>query len=302
MRKLLTWTVLLVAPATGAVAVSGCGAEKAVGVDVAKAADATAAKGTAHIVLTTSLQGAGLPAPITIKGAGVTALDKSRGDITFDLKPVLALLAAPAGSTGDLRLRFDGGQLYARPPKVGGLSIPTGKHWVALNLPKAATALGLPAKQLGTLFTLEPSAQLRAIRAAKGMQDVGKETVDGTSTTHFHGTYRLADLIAGLPAKQQADAKQAVAALNKLGSGGVKTDAAIPADLWVDGSGVTRRLVSTAVLPAQGTQPAGSLRQQYELSDFGTKLDVTPPAAGDTFDATSAVAKTLAGVAKQTAP
>jgi hypothetical protein len=300
MRKLMTWTCALAGLGTGALAVAGCGAEKVVGVDVAKAADATARKGTARIVFTSQVQGVGLPAPIVVKGTGVTSLSAARGNLAFDLKPLLALAGAPAGTSSALQLRFDGGRVWAQPPSLGALKIPGGKHWITLDLPAVASKLGLSTKALGTLFTLEPSAQLRAIRAAKGMKEVGKEDVAGASTTHYHGTYRLNDLIAGLPAAQRADAQEALASLNKLGGGGVKTDAAIPADLWIDGDGVTRRLVSTAALPAQGSQPAGSLRQQYELSDFGAKLDVTPPAASDTYDATAVVARTLGAVAKTT--
>lgn len=302
MRKLLPWLTVLAGLTTGAVAVSGCGAEKAVGVDVAKAADATARKGTARVALTTRVQGAGLPAPVVIKASGVTALGASRGVVTFDLKPLLALLGGTAGTAGDLELRFDGGRLWARPPKLGSLTIPGGKHWVALDLPQVAGALGLPTKGLGALFTLEPSAQLRAIRAAKGLKEVGKEDVAGVPTTHFRGTYTLGDLLKALPAAERADAQKGVDALNRLGGGGTKLDAPVPADLWVDAGGMTRRLVSTAALPAQGGQPAGSVRQQYELSDFGAPLDVAAPPQADTYDATDAVTSTLGSVAGQATP
>ena len=301
MRKFLTFVCVAAGLGGAAGVVSGCGAERAVGVDVASAADATAAKETARVALTTRVQGAGLPAPIVIKATGVTALGASRGTMTFDLAPLLTLLGSAPDGAGRLELRFDAGRLWAKPPALGVLKIPGGKHWVSLDAPRVAAALGLPTKGLGALFTLEPSAQLRAMRAAKGLKEVGKEDIAGVQTTHFHGTYRLADLLTQLPADQRADARKAIDSLNRLGGGGAKLDAPVPADLWIDAKGVTRRLVSTATLPAQGGQPAGSLRQQYELSDFGAALDVTPPPVADTFDATAALSGALASVRKQTA-
>ena len=149
---------------------------------------------------------------------------------------------------------------------------------------------------------LEPSAQLRALRAAKGLKEVGREEVAGVQTTHVRGTYRLSDLVKTLPAAQRADVQKSIDALERLGGGAADLDAAVPADLWVDEDGVTRRLVSKQTLPAQSGVPAGAVRQQYELSDFGAKLDVTPPAASDTYDATAALTAALGSLTKSATP
>lgn len=298
MRKLITSVCVAAAVGAGATAVAGCGADDAVGLDVARAATATAEKGTARIALKVSVAGAGLPLPLDLDAKGVTALGEPKGKLTFDLAPLLRLAGAPAGTPGDLELRFGGSTVYARPPRVAQLRIPGDKAWVSLELGRVATALGLPTKGLGKLFTIEPAAQLRALKAAKSLKAVGKEKIDGTETTHYRGTYRLSDLVKTLPAAERAEVEQAVRKVDGLAAGAkTNVNAAVPADLWVDEDGVTRKFLSTTKLPAQNGQPAGTIKQSFVLSDFGVALDAAPPAATETYDATDAVSGALRQVA-----
>ena len=298
MRKLIASLCVVASVGAGATTVAGCGGDEAAGLDVAKAAEATANKGTARIAVNVRVEGAGLPLPVDLDAKGVTALGAAKGRLTFDLAPLLATAGAPQGTPGELELRFDGGTLYARPPELGELKIPGGKRWVSLQLPKLASALGLPTRGLGKLFTLEPAAQLRALKAAKGLKVVGKEDVGGVETTHYRGTFKLTDFVATLPAAERAEVEQAIEQLERLGGvRGAGVDDPVPAELWVDEDGVTRKLLSTAKLPAQNGQPGGTIRQSYVLSDFGVALDASPPAARDTYDAT----ETLAGLLKQLA-
>ena len=302
MRK--SMTAICVAASFGATAVAGCGSsEESEPFDVAKAAKATAEKGTARMTVKVSVSGAGLPIPIDVNAKGVTALDASKGKLVFDLKPLLGLAGAPQGTPGDLEVRFDGGTLYAKPPKIEQLQIPGGKPWVSLELPRVAEAFDIPSRGVGKLFTIEPAAQLRALQSAKGLKEVGEEEVAGAKTTHYRGTYRLSDFVKTLTPAEQKDVQAAIAKLDQLdpGSGKELLEEPVPADLWVDEDGVTRRLVSNAKVPAQGKTPAGSIKQSYELSDFGTPLDADPPAAGQTYAATDAVVEALGALSDQAA-
>ena len=302
MRKLLVSLLAVCTLGAGGLAVSGCGADDAVaGLDVEKASAATARKGTARIALTTRVEGAGLPLPLEVKGKGVTSLKGAEGNLTLDLAPLLSLAGAGAGAgagSGDLELRFSGADFFVRPPKLDQLEIPGGKPWVALDLAQLAGALGLPTKGLGKLFTLEPTAQLRALKAAKGMKEVGEEKVAGVSTTHYRGTYKLADLTATLPAGEKAEVTAAIEKLEALGGGDAGLDEAVPTDVWVDEDGVTRRMVSTSTLPAQSGQPGGKVSTSYELSDFGVALDAAAPPAGEIYDATRVVTDALRQLAR----
>jgi len=298
MRTLITSLCVVAGIGAGGIAVAGCGADDAVGLDVAKAAAATAEKGTARIAVKVSVAGAGLPLPVDVSAQGVTALNAPKGKLTFDLKPLLGLAGVAEGTASALEVRFDGGSIYAKPPKLDELKVPGGKPWISLELPKLAAALGLPAKGLGKLFTLEPAAQLRALKAAKGLKEVGKEDVAGAQTTHYRGTFTLSDFVATLPADERKEVEQAIEKVDALGGkSAASLNDPVPAELWVDEDGVTRKLLSTTKLPAQGGQPAGTIKQSYVLSDFGVPLDAAPPAASETFDATAELSRVLRQVA-----
>lgn len=296
MRKLIAPVLAVAAAGSGAAAIAGCGADdakQAVGLDPAKAAAATASKGSARIALDTRIAGAGLPVPIELKGSGVTSLTKPAGNFSLDLGPLLSLAgASSSASSKALDMRFAGGTVYVKPPQLDQLKVPGGRSWVSVRLPALAKALGLPTRGLGKLFTLDPAAQLRALKAAKGLKPVGKEVVGGANTTHYRGTYRTADLLRTLSPADRADVQAALKKLQALG-GSQALDQAIPADLWVGDDGVTRKLQSTTKLPARGGESGGTISQTYVLSDFGTPLDVTPPAASDTYDATSTLTSVL---------
>ncbi len=296
MRKLITSLCVIVGIGAGATVVAGCGGDDATAINVSRVAAATAEKGTARIAVKVSVEGAGLPLPLELDAKGVTALDSSKGRLTFDLSPLLGLLDAPQGTSGDLELRFDGGTLYAKPPKLDPLKVPGGKPWVSLQLSKLASALDLPTKGLGKLFRLEPAEQLRALKAAKGLKEIGKEDVDGTETTHYRGTFELADFVATLPAAERAEVQQAIEKIDaRTGSGSLNSP--VLADIWVDEEGVTRKLLSTTSLPAQDGRPGADIRQSYVLSDFGAALDADPPAASETYDATDPIARIVGQLA-----
>ena len=259
-------------------------------------AGATAEKKTARMTIKMSVSGAGLPIPLDVNAKGVTALGSSAGKLTIDLAPLLSLAGAPQGTPGDLEVRFRGGTLYAKPPKLPQLQVPGGKS-------KVASAFDISGKGIGKLFTLEPAAQLRALKAAKGLKRIGEEPVAGAKTTHYRGTYRVSDLVKTLSPAERREVTAAIKQIDELdGPGGASLNDPVPAEVWVDEDGVTRKMLSTAKVPAQAGQPGGTIKQSYVLSDFGTPLDAAPPAAGDTYAATDAVVKALGTLAGQATP
>ena len=137
--RMLSFAAAVVLATGGGVAVSSCGGDEDKStVDVAEAAKATAAKGTAEMTMNVRLRGLGLPDPIAIDAKGVTALAKPRSRFSMDLGPLLTLVSAPAGGDRDLEMIVDGADVYARPPRIDGLTIPGDKPWVALDLGEIA--------------------------------------------------------------------------------------------------------------------------------------------------------------------
>jgi len=296
MNRLLSALAAAAILVPGAALASGCGSddvEKAAGVDIAQAAQKTAAKGTARMAMHVEMSGMGLPSVIKLDANGVGALAEPRGRLSMDLGPMLQSFGVPALGDAKLEMLFDGARLYAKVPKLPGLpSLPGGKSWVGLNLKQLASAMGLDTKALGALFVMDPASQLRAFKATKSLKKVGTDKIAGVETTHFRGSYRMSDLIAALPAAQRKAAKDALDELDKLGSNSgtqFNLDRPQPVDLWIDAEGVTRRMRGTTKFPGQRGLPGGTISFSYDLSDFGAKLDTTAPAAKDTYEATEAL-------------
>lgn len=291
MRKLAASLAALTLAGGAGLVATGCGAEEAAGVDVAQAATKTAAKKTAKVTMTFRGSGMGLPVPLNVTANGVTALDAAKGTLTMDFGPLLQLAGAPAGGDSKLEMRFgNGSAVYVKPPALPGLEIPGGKSWVSADLEQLGEAFGFDTKALGALLNVDPSSQLKAFDAAKGLKEVGKEQVDGVETTHFKGTLKLSDYVAALPADQRKAAQDALKQLEGLG-GDQGFDQPTPVELWVDDEGVLRRMVSTGKVPGQKGVPGGTFKVDYRLSDFGTPLDLTPPPADDTYDVTGLIEK-----------
>ena len=296
LRSLLIALLVTAAVAGGGLALTSCGADEAAGVDAAQAAEATGKQGTARMTMRMKMSGLGLPAPMTVKADGVTALREPRARIKMDLGPLLALTGAPRETKGDLEMLIDGADFHVKPPELDGLKIPGGKSWVALDLRAVAEAAGLPADGLGALFALDPASQLRALKAAKGLDEVGKQEIGGVETTHFKGTYRVSDFIAALPDAKRAQARRALDAMKRIGGQETRLNDPTPAELWIDDDGLMRRMRVTSKVPAQAGVPAGNFVIDNELRDFGTKLDTTAPPASESYDATHSLAKALKGL------
>ena len=299
MRRLLALAATAALATGGGAAISACGSDDDKStVDVGQTAKATAAKGTARMSMDMRMRGLGLPNPVTLKAQGVTDLDEPRAQMTMDLGPLIALVGAPTNGGKNLELTVDGADVYAKPPRIEGLTIPGGKQWIGLDLEELAEAAGLPTKGLGALFNVDPASQLRALKAAKGLEDVGKEEVNGVQTTHLQGTYRLSDVIAGLPEDDRRDAREALKALDRLGGTNKSSlNDPVRADIWVDQDGLTRRMRTSSKLPAQAGTPGGSFVASYSLGSFGARLDTSGPPASERYDATEALRDAAKGLA-----
>ena len=115
---------------------------------------------------------------------------------------------------------------------------------------------------------------LTLLRANGSVETVGKETVDGVSTTHYRATIDLAKAAANFGSTGQE-------ALSHLLAHGAPSS--IPVDVWIGDDGLVHKL--TIDQSADG----GHVGLTLEISDYGTPVTVTAPPAGDTLDATSLV-------------
>ncbi|WP_158276592.1 hypothetical protein [Paraconexibacter algicola] len=287
-------TASLLAP--GALLAAGCGDDDGGDgggggtnggvVSVAQAAQRTAQKSSAKLALSVRISGAGLPKPIALKASGVTALDRPAGRMTIDLAPLAQSLGAPL--SGTVEVLYDGGVVNVKLPQGAGIpALPGGAEWLKLDIGALAKSAGVDTTGLDKLYSVDPASQLKLLESIGTLKKVGEVQVDGQPTTHFRGTYSPQQAIDALPAEQKDRINKLLGDLEKLagGSEALGLDTQIPADLYVGEDGVARKITSTVKLPAQNGVPGGTVEQEYVLSDFGTKLDLTAPAAGDTYDA-----------------
>jgi hypothetical protein len=130
---------------------------------------------------------------------------------------------------------------------------------------------------------------------------VGKETVRGAATTHYHGSLDLGKALSTLGNGQGG---------GLFGSAGGQAlpglAASVPVDAWIDGGGRVRKLETRldlmpfmrallgafsglgqsgqpgqakATVPSLAPNAKAEVSLSFELYDFGAKVDVAPPPA-----------------------
>ncbi|HLY95161.1 MAG TPA: DUF2092 domain-containing protein [Gaiellaceae bacterium] len=140
---------------------------------VEAAAVKTVQAGSSHVSLTASAAASGQNISLTGNGAfdtksrrGMMHVDLSAGTLTAALDEVLV-----------------GTSAYIRSPLLTA-ALPPGKKWLKIDLAKAGKAAGF---NLSLLASQDPGQALSYLRSLKSVTVVGKETVGGSSTTHYHG-------------------------------------------------------------------------------------------------------------------
>jgi hypothetical protein len=270
-------SVLAAAPA-----LQGCAADEVASVDVAKAAQATAAKRTARLTGLVSASGFGLPGAMQLRLDGVTSLVEPALDVRTDVGPAIRQVQ-PLLSSLPLELRLRDGVVFVKIPAIARAVVPGDADWASLDLRKLVRSAGGDPSVLGAMSKVDTASVLRMLRSAGTLKPVGTETIDGTKTTHLRGTIRLADQLKLLPAKVRAAAQRALARMKARGHAKL----AQPVDVWVDGDDLVRREQVAVAVPAHEGVPAGRLRVRLDFSDFGAPLAGDTPAVADTFDATA---------------
>jgi hypothetical protein len=192
------------------------------------------------------------------------------GHIAYRLKPNLAMkMIVPSMSvngrqTGGFQEILLGDNLYM---KMAALASRTGgKAWIKLSLSKLGAQSGIDVKSLlNQSQQADPSASVRMLTASKDVRKVGTETVAGTQTTHYQGTYSVQEALAKLGSEQRAKMQELVAktGLDKM-----------EFDLWVDDQQLPRKMT---VKSSAGAQVQTSSTTTY--SGFNKPVSISAPPA-----------------------
>lgn len=174
--------------------------------------------------------------------AGIAVQTEENGTVSFTRRAAhVYKLTAGSGATMPLELIYDGDVVYSNANVMLALSDPSVKPWI---------------KQRRNATHVDDVDHVRALAS------LAAAAVDPKRVGNDH--YRARVEPARLPP-----------ALAKV----VRSDylpKPFPADFWLDGAGRVER-----VRIAYTTDRGGSITVVGSFSDFGTKVDVTPPAPAD---------------------
>ena len=201
---------------------------------------------------------------------------RQRGEMTMSLD---TSSLAGGGEAVRQRMIFDGLTFYLSSPMFEPV-LPAGKRWLKIDLEAAGKQAGF---DLGSLMSSgasqDPTQVLAYLKATSGdIERAGTDTVRGVATTHYKATIDFRKVPDSAPADERAAVRRSIEQLIELAG-----SSRAPIDVWIDGDGLARRIVTTttAGTPAQRIK----LRQRIDLYDFGTKVDVTIPPASAVLDA-----------------
>jgi hypothetical protein len=241
---------------TASLALVACGGHRAASpaqLLVAHSADRTASVGSEHVHISGYVVADGQTVNMS-------------GDGDFQSSP----------QVGQASLRISGGTvemsvdevmkdwtIYVRSPLFARL-LPEGATWASLDLRSLGSKYGI---DLGQLSQVSPNDSLSSLKKAGSVQELGTAMIHGVATTHYEAVVDLGKLPGG----------KSLAKLVHL--------SAVPIDVWVDGRGLMRRMVLSAVITANGQTAA--TRITMDLSKFGEPVHVTVPSPADTYDLTS---------------
>ena len=260
------WAGIAAAVAIGATALvsAGCGggAGSALSLDpVAAAATKTQQAGAARIRFVLHFTGGGKA--LAVRGTG--AIDGDSSKLTFNTTaPQLA-----GSSVKAISLERNGD--YFVYLKLGAIAsqLPSGKHWVELDVSKLGKSAGLDVGKLLSGSQIQPRDLLSMLQAEGAkIRNLGSATVDGAATTHYRVTI------------DTAKALQAQGLTSPLLAAAAAELPKVPVDAWIGKDGLLRR-----VRFAAGTAQ-GRLDLTMKLSDYGADVTIAAPPSSDVFDAT----------------
>ncbi|MCW7945225.1 lipoprotein [Streptomyces hygroscopicus] len=233
---------------------------------LARATDRTENLGSAEVRMTTEMPTTG---PITMNGT----YSWGHGfafDVETDTKAVRMQRVHAAAKT---RMLFvDGAYYYQIDPQPSGPL--KGKEWMKIDASAVFGDKGAQAFQ-GNSGSGSPAAAMRGLKYANNVDDLGRETVDGQSATHYRAVVDQAHM--GKFKEAYGDQNSVFGAL----TGGADS---ITMDVWVGAKD----------LPVRLNERIGSATVSMDFEKFGATAEIKAPPAAQTGDVTEQLKKARA--------
>ena len=222
-----------------------------------------------------------IPTPITATGTGTFDGRTHSGSFSMAMSAgnVPQLTQALGSSTFDIQEIVAGTTIYMKLPGAATRALPLGgKPWLSVNLADVKGMSGL-SSVLSNPTSSNPAQFLQYLRAeSDSITTVGKEQVDGVLTTHYHVDLNFDRAANAVPAGERAAVQQIISKVEQ-----VAHLHHIPADVWVDGQHLVRRMTMTITVPAAS---GVSLNEQatVDFVHYGPEPATAPPPAGEVTD------------------
>jgi len=175
---------------------------------------------------------------LNVKVSGAQSLSTA-GTVQVRLKPALLIGAnlniADAGKTTPIKEVLTSKAIYFSAPSLTGQL--SGKPWVKIPL---SALKGTAAASFGQLFhSLQSNSftnQTELLTVAKNAHVVGKQTIDGTLTTEYAGSFKASQALKSLPANYRSALAPELQALGNN---------PISFHVWIDGQNHVRKMIET---------------------------------------------------------
>ncbi|MBB4698462.1 LppX_LprAFG lipoprotein [Sphaerisporangium siamense] len=199
-------------------------------------------------------------------GAGVV-----KGSVVYHQKPQIAsdvkldqISVGGQNVPGGVRLILLGDTAYLKMDMLSKVMGGT-KPWIKVDLTKAGQQGGVDVDQLlRQAQQVDLQTSVKMLTTSKDVTTAGTETVGGVETTHYKGTFVVADAI-----------KQLAPELRQNLEGQLSNVQDMKFDAWIDAQNLPRKV------EMNGAQNEGSFKLTSTFGDFNSAAEVTPPPAAE---------------------
>jgi len=206
---------------------------------------------------------------LNVKVSGAQSLSTT-GTVQVRLKPALLIGAnlniTEAGKTTPIKEVLTGTAIYFSAPSLTGQL--SSKPWVKIPL---SALKGTAAASFGQLFhSLQSNSftnQTELLTVAKNAHVVGKQTIDGTLTTEYAGSFKASQALKSLPASYRSALSSELQALGNN---------PINFHVWIDGQNHVRKMIEAESVNGE------NVTTTVYISAINQPVHVTAPPASQT--------------------
>jgi hypothetical protein len=178
----------------------------------------------------------------------------------------------------EFEIVFDGTVLYEKFPPELASELPGGKTWVKIDLGTLGEEAGVDLSQVIEGSPSDPTQALQLLLgASRNVSELGTEKVRGVDTSHFRLRIDMNKVAEQAP-EAARDSYRALIQMLK--------SPVIPAEVWVDGQGLLRKMTFTETISSGPGAAQGEVTVQMtmEYYDFGVPVDIMLPPESEVVD------------------